>query len=265
MPCTSPIPMVGKVGLFHVACKQCLNCRIKRQSALTLRALMEFQTSLGGEFVTLTYAEAPDRIDYSDFQSFLKRYRTWNHRNGNRLPIRFLGVGEYGGKTGRPHFHALLFNGLPFNQEDWRTRLWPHGFVYIGQVTPASIRYTARYTLKFEQKGLEAVAHWSRKPALGSAGIRELARYMRENNYPKPENINVLRIEGKTYPLDDTMQSHFWDEFTCGKVTSSRSETRAVARHTFMRRYGPEPELEAARQEERNRLYETARFLNETF
>ena len=75
---------------------------------------------------------------------------------GNPKSIRYLGCGEYGHKTGRFHFHGLLFDGLTHLSQTCLTKLWPHGFVYIGTVTPASIRYTARYTLKFETKGKES-------------------------------------------------------------------------------------------------------------
>lgn len=214
MACISRIVIKTKAGLSYVACKQCLPCRIRKQSSLSLRALLEYQTSFSGEFVTLTYAEAPERIDYSDFQSFLKRYRDWNRRSGNRLPIRYLGVGEYGAKSGRAHFHALIYNGLPFSPEVWRTKLWPQGFSYIGQITPASIRYTARYTLKFAAKGQEGIAHWSKRPGLGADGIRQLASYMRDNGYKLPEPFTTVRIEGRTYALDDFFRKTFLREFT---------------------------------------------------
>lgn len=273
MACAAPITTSSPVGNIQVRCKQCLNCRIYKQSALTLRCLLENATSLSAQFWTLTYADAPEIGDYGDFKSFLKRYRQWNRRRGNLSQIRYLGCGEYGSKSGRFHYHALIFNALHPDQDRSLTRLWPHGFVKIGTVTPASVRYTARYTLKFEAKGRESVAGWSQKPPLGSDGIKQVAAYMRANAYQLESAPTTCTISGKTYPMDRAMQIEFAEEFNPDWVsrhpdTGQRFLTKTsplVAHHAYVEyhKLGDPIAQQRRRQLDRNTFFETARFTNE--
>ena len=76
--------------------------------------------------------------------------------------IRYFACGEYGDKGGRPHYHAIVFNldipdkiyygmgsdGSPMFRSNWLERIWGHGNVIIGSVTPESAGYVARYTTK---------------------------------------------------------------------------------------------------------------------
>lgn len=274
MACSAPITMATPYGNITTRCKQCLNCRIMKQSALTLRCLLENQYGSSASFWTLTYKDAPETGDYMDFSKFLNRFRSWNRRRGNKTPIRYLGVGEYGHKHGRFHYHALIWNALELIPETSLTRLWPHGFVYIGTVTPASIRYTARYTLKFETKGKESCAGWSRRPPLGSLGMKEVADYMLRNNYDLSEPPSTFAIDGRTYPLDNAMKIEFasvyepsWIETNenTGQRTLRRSAVAAMMRHEIDLKLGDPLEKERKRQEDRNTFFETARLVNERF
>ncbi len=261
MSCTSPILISTDYGQTEVRCKQCLACRILRQSGLTLRNLLEFRMASTGEFWTFTYSDPPpDTLDYKDFSSFLKRYRASQLYKGNHRPIRYCAVGEYGSKSGRPHFHALIYNGNQSKLGLSRIKQWPHGFVYIGQVTPSSIRYTARYTLKFEEKGREAMCHWSRNPALGEIGIRWVAAYMRKNKIPCPSLPSTLQIENKRYYVDDTMKKIFKSEY--GYI----SETHPLNRHMeyLLKKKLEDPVAIQRQKAENHRLHlETARFVHE--
>jgi len=106
-------------------------------------------------FVTLTYDDqhyVPTLI-YSHFQDFMKRLRK------KRPDLRFYMAGEYGGKLGRPHFHALLFNcafpdmyqirggANPLFRSPFLESKWTAGFSSIGAVTFESAAYVARYCL----------------------------------------------------------------------------------------------------------------------
>lgn len=76
-------------------------------------------------------------------------------------PIRFFHCGEYGESTGRPHYHALLFNVefpdqvLHSINNDNRlytspslTEIWGLGHATFGSVTFESAAYVARYCVK---------------------------------------------------------------------------------------------------------------------
>lgn len=113
------------------------------------------------------------QVKSSHLQAFMKRLR--KARPGQK--IKYYAVGEYGSKckhgidldlvqcpmcnVGRPHYHACLFNCSfsdlePYAVQEGKTRytslelqkLWPYGFVDVGEVTPESAGYCARYIMK---------------------------------------------------------------------------------------------------------------------
>lgn len=270
MACSSPISVDSPAGPVAVRCKQCLPCRINRQKALSLRAILEQRMTFGAEFWTLTYAEAPAEPSWNDFSKFMKRLRTWQSRDqGNPLPIRFLGCGEFGSKSGRFHYHALIFNGVSPTPRDLHTRLWPHGFAYIGTVTPSSIRYTARYTLKFQEKGRESLATWSKNPPLGDPGIRALADYMQRRGDKIIDPPTGLNIDGKWYPLDEAMRLAFLSQWTGKPVKSLRAEnalSNGARRHLdylLEKKLGDPLEAKRKRDLERSTFWESARMTYE--
>lgn len=59
-------------------------------------------------------------------------------------PVRYYGIGEYGGMFGRPHYHVLLFN-YPIELSPKLIKIWNRGFVHQGTVTQKSIRYVTQY------------------------------------------------------------------------------------------------------------------------
>lgn len=107
-------------------------------------------------FITLTYERAPVGLQLSDWRNFMKRLR--------RIApdVRFFHAGEYGGRYGRPHDHALLFGfdfddrralrktpaGSTIDSSELLSKLWGHGYVSVGDATFESAAYLARYCLK---------------------------------------------------------------------------------------------------------------------
>lgn len=241
MACRKPIAIQTPAGHVFVACKQCLPCRIAKQSSLALRTLLEYRVSCFSMFLTLTYRdeECPENLCYRDFSDFLKRLRYYNQKKENPISIRYLACGEYGEQSGRPHFHAIILNSLIPSKKDWITTLWPSGFYFIGQVTPASINYTARYCLKVGPRADESLAHWSRRPALGSVGMRAIAKYMRDRGDILTEPPVKFRIEGKNYTVDRCLQTHFWREYVGDEDAELRaSSLKAVANYIATIKYG---------------------------
>ena len=76
--------------------------------------------------------------------------------------IKFYQCGEYGDRSNRPHYHAILFGWSP---DDWMylfdspsgepiytsqtlEKIWQKGFVTVGTVTFESAGYVARYCMK---------------------------------------------------------------------------------------------------------------------
>ena len=157
---------------LQLPCGRCIGCRQVRQRAWAVRCMHEASMHEFSSFVTLTYAGPEfDRasLNYRHFQLFMKRLRRQSD-----VPVRFFMSGEYGGLNLRPHFHALLF-GVGFDDlvklrrsgSNWlyssRTlqALWQYGFASVGEVTPQSAAYVAKYSLKVAN-GLTAAERYSR-------------------------------------------------------------------------------------------------------
>ncbi|AXH73142.1 MAG: replication initiator protein [Microviridae sp.] len=131
---------------------------MERSRQWAVRILHEAQLHDESCFVTLTYRDAPFSLEYRDFQLFLKRLR----KEFSPRTIRFFMCGEYGGRFGRPHFHACLF-GVSFRDRVFHSvspsgerlyrspileSLWTLGFSSVGELTSRSAAYVARYCTK---------------------------------------------------------------------------------------------------------------------
>jgi len=139
---------------LELPCGRCIGCRLDRARSWTLRIGHEAMLHDRNLFLTLDYAPEHLRswsLEYSDYQSFMKRLRKAVGR------VRFFVAGEYGARYRRPHFHAILF-GCDFKDKrqlvngTFRSaqaeKLWGNGQVVIADVTPERAAYVAGYTFE---------------------------------------------------------------------------------------------------------------------
>lgn len=142
-------PYTKKDG-SKVPCQKCSQCVSRRVSAWSFRLMQEEKVSTSAHFITLTYDTSKVPIADNglltlckrDLQLFFKRLRKC-HGVGH-TPIKYYAVGEYGGKTRRPHYHVVLFNAkLELIQGAWN-----NGDIHYGNVTGASVGYTMKYMSK---------------------------------------------------------------------------------------------------------------------
>ena len=84
---------------------------MSRAREWAVRLYSELKTTEKSCFITLTYSDEnnPIILKKSDFQKFIKRLR-------KDYDIKYFACGEYGDKTLRPHFHAILF-GVNFSDD----------------------------------------------------------------------------------------------------------------------------------------------------
>lgn len=184
---------------IELSCGQCIGCRMMRRRDWAVRAMHEAMMHDDNAFVTLTYDDehlpVGGSLRVSDWQKFAKRLRR------ARGAFRFFQAGEYGGQTGRPHYHACIF-GLGFvdGREIIRTKpnllwknreleeVWGMGSVVIGSVSAETAAYVAKYTMKDAGgEGLTSVsqdtgevfdlespkATMSRRPGLGTSWLEK--------------------------------------------------------------------------------------------
>lgn len=171
MPCFSPsfVP-VNKKSVYsglrlryslEVPCGHCRGCRAEQARQWTVRMVHEAQMHECNWFLTLTYNEeelpSNGSLNPKDFQSFVKDLRR-DYPTGS---VSYYGCGEYGGKTQRPHYHAMFFgpNFLDRYRDAntsrpgvWRSEAldsyWGKGFAELGTMTLASAAYCAGYLKK---------------------------------------------------------------------------------------------------------------------
>lgn len=155
-----------------VPCGRCIGCRIDHARGWAIRMMDESRFHEDLSFITLTYSQEnlpPDHgLRLRDSQLFLKRLRKAHGK------FRYFLCGEYGGETLRPHYHAIMFGyrpddlriHLPGDDHDTYTSasleaIWGLGFVTVGEVTPETCAYVARYVTK-KITGAPSEAHYER-------------------------------------------------------------------------------------------------------
>lgn len=186
-------------GSFHalVPCGHCMGCRLDQSRVWADRMLLELQDNdYKAIFVTLTYnnssiphawhvgynkfphsddsvyldedegwiasaSGAPTTLSVRDTQLFFKRLRKFfpDHK------IRYFLAGEYGPKTKRPHYHAIIFGltlsdfndlrvhdfnnlGQPRYKSATFQKIWSKGFCILAPVNWNTCSYVSRYTMK---------------------------------------------------------------------------------------------------------------------
>lgn len=246
MRCPKPIGIIDpKTKLARVVpCGQCAVCRINYALDWAFRNHIESQLYDTSNmcFVTLTYSDdsCTGSLSVSDLQGFYKRMRS------SGLKFRYFGCGEYGTHTHRPHYHLILY-GVGVRDDCWidrsycqrsrgyfcKNKFWPFGHCFIGSVTPQSIAYCCKYTLKavkgklasevYDEKGLKRpFCSMSRRPGIGS---NVSVAFLKGNNFrhfsadvlANVPDLNVALLPryyfDQLFPKDSEEREIFKDHF----------------------------------------------------
>lgn len=176
---------------WQLPCGKCIECRLDYARQWAVRCVHEAMVHGDNNcFVTLTYSDenlSSPKLVYRDFQLFMKKLRKLQND-----PIGVFVTGEYGDKTKRPHWHALLFNYRPTDsvyfrstptgdrvfRSDTLTKIWGKGHVEFGSVTFESAGYCARYAAKKLVHGqdghdFEPISKKSSKHAIGKRWLEK--------------------------------------------------------------------------------------------
>lgn len=173
MPCFHPLTAFrtrsGRISFCKTAlgehlelpCGRCVGCRLDYSKMWAVRCVHEAEQHADNCFITLTYSDEflprPRSLQPDHLKDFIKRLRA---RTGKKL--RYYACGEYGDLNWRPHYHALIFGFRFPDMELFRERggvrvytsrllesVWQHkGFCTVGELTPESAAYCARYVMK---------------------------------------------------------------------------------------------------------------------
>lgn len=152
--------------IFRVPCGQCYACKTRKTQEWVARLLYEERHALSSFFVTLTYNSDhiplvhPDRLapyiaegkheswitptlQKSDLQKYFKRLR--HEFTDPQSPLKYFACGEYGTRTCRPHYHAIIFNCKnPLQFQDH----WQFGDIHCAPFTSDTAAYVVGYANK---------------------------------------------------------------------------------------------------------------------
>lgn len=198
-----------------IPCGKCVGCLLERSRQWAVRLMHEASLYPENVFLTLTYDDEhlPDdgSLHKEDFQKFMKRLRK---SLGNER-IRFFHCGEYGGETGRPHYHAIVFNYRPDDCVFYKTshgsslwlsptlnRLWNNGFVVVGDVSFQSCAYVARYMLK-KVNGDKSLKRYT-DPITGFVRTKE---YVTMSRRPGIASAWFSKYKNDTFPRDQVLMN----------------------------------------------------------
>lgn len=246
----------------EIPCGQCIGCRLDYSSQWASRCVLEMQDHKSNCFITLTYDDdhvpanwacslrtrkefVSYTLDKRDLQLFWKRLR----KAFPDRKIRYYAAGEYGDKSARPHYHAIIFGlgidefsdkfivdqdvrGYTYYSSSQLEKIWSKGNVVLAEASWETAAYVARYVMK-KRKGFgkdfydevciepEFVA-MSRKPGIGykwfSESKKSYAIFLR--HYIK--TANGSRGVGKIRYFDQKLDEEY--PFDAEKMKMTRQE-----------------------------------------
>lgn len=184
------LKFLGKACSYHgkaptggllLPCRQCIGCRLEKSRQWATRLMHEAELHEKACFLTLTYDDnhVPENGSLSKhhWSKFIDDLRARCDYYG-KGKLKYFGVGEYGDKTQRPHYHAAVFGPFGcYGEDDQRTEeeparsgdpqfshadfaaVWPYGLHRFSELSFESAAYVARYCLK-KISGASASAHY---------------------------------------------------------------------------------------------------------
>lgn len=211
--CTNPIYLQNKA--MFVNCRKCSECKLARAKEWACRLHYELKNHDKACFITLTYdnAHSYHLLNKPDLQKFIKRFRT----QISPKKIKYFACGEYGDKTFRPHFHAIIFGydfpdkvargkskkGFTLYQSPELQKLWQYGFHTIQEVSLATCVYTALYTGKSKNqlpKNLQSAPEFNTmSQGLGVSAII--------SDYDLLKRTDQIWIDGQSYTIPQAVLS----------------------------------------------------------
>lgn len=226
-----------------VPCGKCLHCRVNKKSEWTSRLILEAASHPVTTFITLTYKPEclPDADKFEggnlrpgDLSGFLKRLRSrLDYAGGPK--VRFFGVGEYGSRGKRAHYHALIFGAsVPHQLVD---EAWGLGRVDAQVAGGGALAYCCGYVVKkfLNQTDYEGrvkpFTRVSRRPGLGVPAVRALASLVGSEHLEFGDVPRMWVHEGRQRPLGRTVRAHLREMLFPGGADDVREVARETSAH----------------------------------
>lgn len=197
MTCLTPFMKFDGEGVAPFPCGHCPNCRRSKSGEWSLRISLESLSWNDLAFVTLTYDNENCPKDYSlvpsHLTNFVKRLRSHIERRGVSGKIRYYGVGEYGDRFKRPHYHLIIFGLKP---EDFHlvNASWKMGLIDVQK--PLSVEQCTNYVAGYVTKKFRKIRYGDKVPpfnrqsmGLGKEFVLKLpyyTPYLQVGKYKRP-------------------------------------------------------------------------------
>lgn len=211
-------PFVTAQGMLF-SCGDCMPCRFNKRRLWAHRIELECTQHEHNTFLTLTYSDdkvpSNGSLEPSHLRDFIKRLR-------HLQKFRYFAVGEYGGKTFRPHYHLALFGFVGCEWEQSRLarrseccrmcsdvkRIWGFGNVYLGTMEK-SASYISGYVVKKMtrrddprlQGRYPEFARMSLKPGIGAFAMDDVASDVMCQEVMDGADISTLSYGNMRKPL----------------------------------------------------------------
>ena len=243
MACDSPISINPKdpkckIGTIPVPCGQCPACKMTRIRQWAFRLLQEANVCTSVFFVTLTYDTNHVPISDNNFMTLDKddwRYFMKRLRRKQETKIKYYACGEYGSRTNRPHFHAILFN---VEDPSYIFSAWKLGTVHIGETFESgAIAYCAKYIDKPSRipmhKNDDRVPEFSRMSKnLGISYVHKWKKWHRADMFNR---IYCTFDDGHKVAMPRYYREKIWNEYE--RALQAAYIAKAVAAEDTKARY----------------------------
>lgn len=270
----------GWIYYFPADCGKCIKCLIKRKAQWSYRMVEELNNSFSAYFVTLTYEDkyltytdignTVNPADHKLFIENLKEYETQEmlnyrpysqeekFRKDNNISesgkLKYYGVSEYGGKTGRSHWHYILFNVRDITSINYA---WNYGRIQIDECNINTIDYVLKYMVK-DHSG-EDYDNRIKEKSYMSKGLGLSAWTKNMESYAiKPEANLVVNQRGQRVALPRYYSKKFLSEEQRrekGKYIANEVKTQDALRRKKIIDEGRNPDLvEKQDKDRRNHL-----------
>lgn len=172
--------------------------------------MQELRNASSAHFITFTYDDdnlpTDNNLSKKHFQDFMKRLRKEQKKISDDK-IRYYAVGEYGEKTNRPHYHAIIFN-LKSSVLIKIDKIWKNGQTLTGSATQSSIHYVTKYMIKINQVPgrTKQFSLMSRRPYLGANYVNPQTKRYHLNVDPH----SITHMDGHKLPIPKIYKEKFF-------------------------------------------------------
>ena len=262
--CISPITFKNKKTkeLITVPCSKCMECKANKSNDWVFRMENELKYSRSANFLTLTYEDENLPKKYKKYptlykkhlQDFWKRVRDKEkillkeYYRIKKVPkekqifpkLKYYNIGEYGGITHRPHYHAIVFNmdQIILNHLN---EIWGHGFVSVYAVNTARIQYVTKYQMKHLEYELIEILHKSVLKPFSSMSNGIGKNYLKNAKWHTNNKNDYVMKNGKKQKIPRVYRDKIFTKLEREILNKKREELREkteVERHERMLKKG---------------------------